>query len=396
MNPSSAAASQAGLNVCLLQFVFTLGWTVYVIFLPGLLAQAGIDKSWLLWILLADQLIFAAMDVWAGFAADQVQRKFGLLGPWVLGAGLISAAAFFLLPWLGHWLPSAAQAPALLALIFIWVCTSSALRAPPMIMLQKYASRPQTPWLLALYLTGLALAGAVAPYLGVHLKTVNPLLPFALSSLALALTVLGLVHAERRLASQASAQVLKQPGSAPWGLWGAGFLLGAAFQAHFSLNAAPQFLRFAQPADLEWLMPIFWIGFNLILLALPGLALRYGNVKVMIAAAFLAACGSAASVLAGDLSSMALAQLLAGAGWGLLLICGIGQALDLGGNGREGMFLGGFFSVLALATALRIAFVLAKLPANPEWKIVLAWAPACLWLLGGLLLLGLYRKLMRP
>ena len=39
------------------------------------------------------------------------------------------------------------------------------------------------------------------------------------------------------------------------------FALG--YQLHFSINTAPFFLRFAKPADLEWLMPVFWIGFNI-------------------------------------------------------------------------------------------------------------------------------------
>lgn len=215
----ASSAGYTGLMICLLQFVFTLGWTVYMIFLPGLLAKAGIDKSWLLWVLLIDQLLFAAMDVWAGFAADHVNRSLKRFGPWLLAAGLISALAFLLMPWLSHWFAPAAQAPLLLGLIVVWVCTSSVLRVPPMIMLQKYAPQHQTRWLLVLYLTGLALAGACAPYLGVTLKTIDPLLPFAIASIALAVTVQGLVRAERTLASHAAPQPAKQAGSAPWGLW---------------------------------------------------------------------------------------------------------------------------------------------------------------------------------
>jgi hypothetical protein len=36
----------------------------------------------------------------------------------------------------------------------------------------------------------------------------------------------------------------------------------AGFRIHFFLNAAPQYLRFAPPAALEWLMPAFRAGFN--------------------------------------------------------------------------------------------------------------------------------------
>ena len=42
-------------RLALVQLFFTLGWTVYVIFLPGLFRQAGIDVAWLPWVLIADQ-----------------------------------------------------------------------------------------------------------------------------------------------------------------------------------------------------------------------------------------------------------------------------------------------------------------------------------------------------
>lgn len=42
-------------------------------------------------------------------------------------------------------------------------------------------------------------------------------------------------------------------------------LLGMGFQAHFGLNSAPLYLRFARPAELDIPMPVFWIGFNLLI-----------------------------------------------------------------------------------------------------------------------------------
>lgn len=40
--------ARAGLYFALLLLFFTLTWTVYVIFLPRLAAEAGIPKSWIL------------------------------------------------------------------------------------------------------------------------------------------------------------------------------------------------------------------------------------------------------------------------------------------------------------------------------------------------------------
>src|SRR5262249_778181 len=61
----------AGLYLAALQFLFTLGWTVYAIFLPQLAGAVGIPRTWVIWILLADQVIFAITDYAMGLAADK-------------------------------------------------------------------------------------------------------------------------------------------------------------------------------------------------------------------------------------------------------------------------------------------------------------------------------------
>ena len=53
--------ASGGLQLAVVQFVFTLGWTAYALMLPNLLAKAGIAASWLPLILMVDQLIFAVM-----------------------------------------------------------------------------------------------------------------------------------------------------------------------------------------------------------------------------------------------------------------------------------------------------------------------------------------------
>jgi hypothetical protein len=51
-----------------------------------------------------------------------------------------------------------------IALLVIWIASSSVLRAPPVVLLMKYAAKPQVPRLAALILLGLALGGAISPY----------------------------------------------------------------------------------------------------------------------------------------------------------------------------------------------------------------------------------------
>ena len=76
-----------------------------------------------------------------------------------------------------------------LVLTVVWSITSSALRAPPLVLLGKYAKLAAIPWLASLSFFGLGLAGAMAPYLTVNLRGLDPRWPFALSSLALLLAI---------------------------------------------------------------------------------------------------------------------------------------------------------------------------------------------------------------
>ena len=63
-----------------LQLFFALTWVVYVIYLPALAAQAGIDKRFVPWILMMDQAIFIACDWAAGVYADRVGNAMKRIG----------------------------------------------------------------------------------------------------------------------------------------------------------------------------------------------------------------------------------------------------------------------------------------------------------------------------
>jgi len=61
-----SAVHAAALYLALVQFLFVTCWTVYVIYLPGLLESAGLPRRYAPWILVLDQLVFMAMDVMTG------------------------------------------------------------------------------------------------------------------------------------------------------------------------------------------------------------------------------------------------------------------------------------------------------------------------------------------
>ncbi|OOG43045.1 hypothetical protein [Polaromonas sp. A23] len=386
---------KVGITLALIQLFFTLTWTVYVIFLPQLAAQVGLGKEMVLVILMLDQLIFLLADTAMGVMADKSVRVFGRLGRWVVLVTLVSCVAFLLLPLL------AAKGPVaqwlFLAFTVVWSVTSSALRAPPLVLLGKYAALPAIPWLASLSFFGLGVAGALAPYLTVSLRGIDPRWPFALSSLSLALATAGIVWAERTLKQGGQAQagaaatshdaLAFKPPLAPF--LAAMALLGLGFQVHSSLNSAPQYLRFAKPADLEFLLPVFWIGFSLLMLAASRLTARYGGVLVMGVAGCVGAVATWLTTVAGSLNFLMAAQFVAGGAWGILMMSAFTGALVIGRTGREGLVTGTMFSLLALAAFARIALVAAELNKDAQFAPLLPWLPSVAWAAAGLLLLGM-------
>lgn len=367
------------------QLFLALGWTVYVIYLPQLAAQAGLAKQWVPWQLLADQLVFAVMDWTMGTMADRMAGAVERLANAVVFVTLLSCGAFILLP-----LVAPAGSPLLLvAVTVIWSASSSALRAPPWVLIGRHTPGPAQPWASALFMLGIGIAGAIAPYLAVALRGADPRLPFALSSIALAAATIVMTRAIR--ANPTPAPAAAQGGDPLHGRAVARFLfavalLGLGFQVHFALNAAPNFLRFAKPADLEYLMPVFWIGFNLLILPASFATKRLGGLAMM---AFGSAVGGLAAAVAsgaGSLPILVIAQFCAGAGWGCVMMSALAAALAMGRTGREGFVTGALWSLLAVAAFTRIALVIAQVPQNAAWKPLLAWAPGAMWLTAGLLL----------
>jgi len=388
------APTAAALYLAVVQFLFVSCWTLYVIFLPGLLEAAGLPRRYAPWILILDQLVFMAMDVVTGVAADRAGRLLGRIGPLILGLTAVSCIAFLLIPHAAGL--GAYSSLALLAAILVWTVTSSALRAPPWVLLSRHAAAPGVPWISTLMLSGLAVGGAVAPYLGITMKNVDPRLPFAVSSLVLLATTAGLIWVERALARQPRSQ---PPVAVPaprrdisWVFVAGCLLLAAGFQVHFSLNSAGQYLRLATPDQLPWLMPVFWIGFNLAMFPGAALARRHGTLPVIAVAALIGSAATLGSATARDLDWLLATQAVTGGAWGCILMAGFSAAVEYGRTGREGLALGLLFAALAAATLARILAVATEINKMPGLVPVLEWAPAVLWFAGGLLFVALARS----
>jgi MFS family permease len=393
---STRAGTSTGVYLAILQLVFTLGWTVYVIYLPRLAAQVGIAPTAVILILMLDQAIFTITDTAMGIAADKIAPVVGRLGVFVASLTALSCAAFVALPFIAETGPNAQAI--FITLIVIWSITSSALRAPPLTLLGKYSARPQLPLLSALAMLGYGVAGAVSPYLGVTLRNQDPRLPFVISSVVLLITALALSKVERGL-SQTPEIETKQPakplGKVPVAFIATMVILALGYQLHFSINSAPFFLRFAKPADLEWLMPVFWIGFNIAMFPASVVTKRRGGLIVMGAAGLLGAIAVVGAEMAGSLNLLIAAQFVAGAAWGCMLMSAVSAALAIGETGAEGKVVGLVFSALALGTFARMAAAAGGLQKLPEYAPLLHWAPVACWSVAGAGLLVLAASRVR-
>jgi hypothetical protein len=382
---TNSSVNSTGVYLAVLQLVFTLGWTTYVIYLPKLCAEVGIAPTAVILILMLDQAVFTITDTAMGIAADRIAPFVGKLGVFVGVLTAISCAAFVALPFVAGTGPGAQVW--FIGLILIWVVTSSALRAPPLTLLGKYAARPAIPFLSALAMLGYGLAGAVSPYLGVVLRNHDPRLPFVISGAVLLLTTLALSKVERDLAQ--APRVAKEPvpakslGQVPMFFIASMVILSLGYQLHFSINSTPFFLRFAKPEDLQWLMPVFWIGFNIAMFPASVVVKHRGGLVVMGAAGLLGALAVLGAEMAGNLNMLIAAQFVAGAAWGCMLMAAVSAALAIGETGAEGRVVGLVFSALALATFARMAAVAGGLQKLPEYAPLLHWAPVACWSAAG-------------
>lgn len=397
-------ATRAGVYFAVMQFLFATCWTVYVIYLPALAAKVGIDRGTVIWILMMDQAIFTLMDFGMGVVADRLGAAYVRLARLLLGISLVSCAAFVLLPFVGQW-----GAGLFIVLIVLWSATSSALRAPPMALIGRYAAVPDHPWLASLSFFGLGVAGALAPFLTVRLRNIDPAVPFVVATVSLALVTLGLVWAARALAGATTGSTETKPVEAdnlnaadgkPSGGIIAVFLIGAllvaiGFQLHSALNSAPQYLRFAKPADLEHLLPMFWVGFNLAIFPMGALTKRTGALTVLIGGGIVGALALLVAWQAGTLSTLVGAQVLAGAAWAAMLMSAMSAALALGHTGREGRVSGALFALLAIATFARMGIVATQMNQNPEVSTMLPWLPVIAWVVAAAVFLAAWNALRR-
>jgi len=386
--------------LAIVQFLFFTTWIVYIVYLGDLLEQIGLGKHTILWVILFDQLVFAIMDILMGFGSDRAARLMRQVGPFIVAINTVSCLGFIAMPWIASNgdTGSIGQTLWVIALL-LWIATSSVLRAPTFMLLAKHAAAPQMPSLVAINLAGLAIGAALAPYLGTVLKTLDPMMPFMVTAVTLWIATIGIIYVERFLQNNPAKKDednsanqneetphdfnARHPSFTPLllTLSGGAILLALGFQLHIFVNSKAHYLQFVQADQLVWLLPVFWIGFNLLIFPASKFSKKHDALTILLWAFPLGVIALWLVSVSIDLNMLVVAQLLAGSAWGILLMAGIATSLAIGGKSHGGLILGLWFSMLAIGAMVRVLIMLGDFHKQADMSIWLHTLPILSWFL---------------
>jgi hypothetical protein len=402
-----------------IQGLFALTWALYVAFLPGLLARAGLEAGLAIFFVLLDQAVFAVADWASGVYADRLARMLNRIGPALTACAMFSSCALAALPWV-----AGLGVPALMIVVTVlWTASSSALRAPVFTLLGRVGGAARPAGAVSLALLGIGIAGAIAPMFTRALARFDA--GAALGACAASLAVAALFASRLESAGAGSGATATAPGATGTGTPASGAVATAGSSARASATSAPStsaaattrvtpsrapaffiaalvalgafgvqvhtVLLGARAAKAglvwaAWWAPTFWTGFalGLVIAAFVGRVretappLRIGGAGLVLGAfAIVGAQGAADDAL------FIVAQLAAGATWALFTAVAVRAAMAYGGSRGIGSPLGLMFSALALAALARVGLVIAGWQGG-AW---LAWVPATAFVLSGGVLL---------
>jgi predicted MFS family arabinose efflux permease len=132
-------------------------------------------------------------------------------------------------------------------------------------------------------------------------------------------------------------------------------LLACGFQFHVFVGSAVLYRQFVSVENLPWCLPVFWIGFKLMMLIAPSRVGEDKSARFLSGMAVLGCVALLLCLLAPNLPVLLLGQTLLGACWGGCFLAGIRTVQSWPTRWESGLALGGWFCMLSLATAGRIS-----------------------------------------
>jgi hypothetical protein len=363
--------------IVLVQCLLALSWTMYALFLPELLARVGLARRWVIAILIADQIVFALSDWFAGAYSDRLARVYGAIGRPVAAVALVTGLLMALMPWLAQ----AGSATLFLLAVLLWSAGSSALRAPVFSLLGKVGGVSRKSGVVCVGLVGVSVAAALGPAFTEALRGIDPQLPMALGGMALALAAALATRVEAGL-PRAGTEPRRFPQAVAVTIALAVLLAALGTQLHSLVALRPLFSRFVAEHAGWWTSSI-WLGFALGLLLGRWAAVSPRALCVAACAMLLATLLGLLAPWSPTLGVLVLVELAIGAAWAVFSVVTLVIALSLGGANSAGTPAGMIFSALAAAAVLRLALSWAGLPD----ALARGWFIAACWMLGAALAL---------
>lgn len=357
----------------LVQCLLAMTWTMYALFLPGMLEQVGLDRRWVIGILVADQLLFAISDWFAGAYSDRLIRLHGTIGRPVAVVTCITALLMAGMPWLAR---QGAPTPFLLV-VLLWSIGSSALRAPVFSLLGKIGGVSRKSGVVCVGLISVSVAGALGPAFTELLRGIDPVLPMALGGAALALAAALAIRVETGLSGIGNAEERRIPRAVTMTIALAVLAAALGTQLHSLMAVRPSFARFV-PEAAGWWASSIWLGFAL---GLPLARSAAASERALCLAAWAIAAAAALGLLAPwspSFGVLLLIELAIGAAWAVFSVVTLVIAISLGGANGAGTPAGMIFSALAAAAVIRLLLVWTGMPEGMARDGLIA---AC-WLVG--------------
>jgi hypothetical protein len=374
-----AKPSTVSATIALIQGLLVLVWTLYVLFLPPMAQAAGLSRSWVVWLLLADQVVFVLGDWASGVHADRLARSLRSVGLLVLGAAVVSGALLVTLPDIA----ALGSRPLFIAAVLAWAASSSLLRAPVFSLLGRIGGVSRKSGVVNGALVGVCLASAVGPLLTERLIGLDPRVPLLLASAALVVATLPLLRIDAASRTSAPARAVSRP------ILGAVLVitlttwLAAVGVQLFTVLAPAQAHPLDATAKALW-APLYWSGFAVGLLG--GALTRRSSMPMRWVAAALMA-GAIAMLTARNetvIGALAVCLTLGGAAWAIVYVSALRAVLELGRGCALGTPLGVFLSALSLAAGTRLLLTATGWGTRIDGDM----AGAAAWVLAALVLLA--------
>ncbi|ERN40234.1 hypothetical protein KR51_00031740 [Rubidibacter lacunae KORDI 51-2] len=133
-------------GIVAVQGSISLGWVIYVLYLPDLLVRLGFPQELAGVLILLEHALEAIVQPLFGHLADRSERERGTRFPWIISGVVLASACFLAIPAIALFLsPASPWRWMLPATAVLWASAMAVFRSPVVALLARAAPKPQLP-----------------------------------------------------------------------------------------------------------------------------------------------------------------------------------------------------------------------------------------------------------